>query len=115
MLTYLEANPSCKAVVSGHPDPRGDKDCNEAHANNRAETVRDVLVGADVGESRFGMRKPQQTTGTGDNAEARRVVLTVESELNAVTLISVKIDWSFTGPFFRARRLQGGNHGVDRA
>lgn len=78
VLTYLKANPSAKAVISGYHDPRGDKDRNEALAKNRAKSVRDVLMAAGMDESRFDMRKPQETTGTGDNAEARRVELTVE-------------------------------------
>ena len=78
VLTYLKANPSAKAIISGFHDPRGDKAMNEELAKNRAKSVRAVLVASGVEEGRFDMRKPQETTGTGDNAEARRVELTVE-------------------------------------
>lgn len=78
VLTYLKANPSVKAVISGYHDPRGDKAMNEELAKNRAKTVRDVLISAGIEEARFEMRKPVETTGSGDNAEARRVELTVE-------------------------------------
>ena len=78
VLTYLNANPGVKAVISGYHDPRGEKAKNEELAKNRAMSVRDVLMAAGVAESRFDLRKPQETTGTGDNAEARRVELTVE-------------------------------------
>jgi outer membrane protein OmpA-like peptidoglycan-associated protein len=78
VLTYLKANPSAKAVIAGFHDPRGDKAANEELAKNRAKSVRAVLMASGVEEGRFDMRKPQETTGTGDNAEARRVELTVE-------------------------------------
>lgn len=78
VLTYLNANPGVKAVISGYHDPRGDKAMNEELAKNRAKSVRDVLIAAGIEASRFDLRKPQETTGTGDNAEARRVELTVE-------------------------------------
>lgn len=78
VLTYLKANPGVKAVLSGYHDARGEKAKNEALAKNRALSVRDVLMAAGVEASRFDLRQPQETTGTGDNAEARRVELTVE-------------------------------------
>jgi outer membrane protein OmpA-like peptidoglycan-associated protein len=78
VLTYLNANPNAKAIISGYHDPRGDKAANEELAKNRAKTVRSVLMAAGIVEGRFEMKKPQETTGTGDNAEARRVELTVE-------------------------------------
>jgi outer membrane protein OmpA-like peptidoglycan-associated protein len=78
MLTYLKANPSVKAIISGYHDPRGDKAMNEELAKNRAKSVRDVLIASGVEASQFDMRKPIESTGTGDNAEARRVELRVE-------------------------------------
>lgn len=78
VLGYMKTNPSVKAVISGYHDPRGDKLTNEELAKNRAKSVRDVLISAGIDATRFDMRKPQETTGTGDNAEARRVELTVE-------------------------------------
>ncbi len=78
VLTYLKANPSVKAVISGYHDPRGDKAMNEELAKNRAKSVRDVLIASGVEEGRFDMRKPVESTGSGDNAEARRVELRVE-------------------------------------
>jgi outer membrane protein OmpA-like peptidoglycan-associated protein len=78
VLDYLRANPAAKAIISGFHDPRGDKAKNEALAKDRAKSVRDVLRASGIDESRIDMRKPQETTGSGDNAEARRVELTVE-------------------------------------
>ena len=78
VLAYLKANASAKAVISGYHDPRGKKEMNEALAKARATSVRDVLVAGGVEDARIDLRKPQETTGSGDNAEARRVELSVE-------------------------------------
>ena len=78
VLAYLTTNPTAKAVISGFHDPRGKKEMNEALAKARATSVRDVLIAAGIAEARIDLRKPQETTGSGDNAEARRVELSVE-------------------------------------
>jgi outer membrane protein OmpA-like peptidoglycan-associated protein len=78
MLTYLKANPGVKAIISGYHDPRGDKAMNEELAKNRAKSVRDVLIASGVNPAQADMRKPVESTGSGDNAEARRVELRVE-------------------------------------
>ncbi|MBL8309496.1 MAG: OmpA family protein [Burkholderiales bacterium] len=78
VLGYLKANAGAKAVLSGFHDPRGDKAKNEQLAKDRAKSVREVLRAAGIDEARIEMRKPQETTGSGDNAEARRVELSVE-------------------------------------
>jgi outer membrane protein OmpA-like peptidoglycan-associated protein len=78
IVAYLKANPTAKGVISGFHDPRGDKAANEELAKNRAKTVRDVLRTAGIDEARIVMKKPEETTGSGDLAEARRVELSVE-------------------------------------
>jgi outer membrane protein OmpA-like peptidoglycan-associated protein len=78
IITYLKANASAKAVISGFHDPRGDKAANEELAKNRAKTVREVLRSAGIEEGRIVMQKPVETTGSGDNAEARRVEVSIE-------------------------------------
>jgi outer membrane protein OmpA-like peptidoglycan-associated protein len=78
IITYLKADAAARALISGFHDPRGDKASNEALAKNRAKTVRDVLRAAGVGEARIIMSKPQETIGSGDLAEARRVEVAVE-------------------------------------
>jgi outer membrane protein OmpA-like peptidoglycan-associated protein len=78
IVAYLKANPAAKGVISGFHDPRGNKAANEELAKNRAKTVREVLRAAGIDESRIVMQKPVETTGSGDNAEARRVELSVE-------------------------------------
>jgi outer membrane protein OmpA-like peptidoglycan-associated protein len=78
IIAYLKATPSAKAVISGFHDPRGNKEQNELLAKDRAKGVRDELRAAGIEEARIEMRKPQETTGSGDLAEARRVELSVE-------------------------------------
>jgi len=60
-------------VLSGFHDATGDPAFNAELAKRRALAVRDALVGAGVAESSLELKKPEQTTGTGNDAEARRV------------------------------------------
>jgi K(+)-stimulated pyrophosphate-energized sodium pump len=78
IIAYLKATPSAKGVISGFHDPRGNKAQNELLARDRAKAVRDELRAAGIEEARIEMRKPQETTGSGDLAEARRVELSIE-------------------------------------
>ncbi len=60
-------------VLSGFHDATGDPAFNAELAKQRALAVRDALMGAGVAESSMELKKPEQTTGTGNDAEARRV------------------------------------------
>lgn len=62
-----------RLVLSGFHDATGDPAKNAEIARKRAFAVRDALIGAGVTESSLELKKPEQTTGTGNNAEARRV------------------------------------------
>ena len=62
-----------KAVVSGYHDTTGDAAINEELAKKRAEMVRDVLTGLGVPVDKVELQKPAVATGSGTNAEARRV------------------------------------------
>jgi outer membrane protein OmpA-like peptidoglycan-associated protein len=62
-----------RLVLSGFHDATGDPAFNAELAKKRALAVRDALVGAGVAESSMELKKPEQTTGTGNDAEARRV------------------------------------------
>ncbi|MBT9554087.1 MAG: OmpA family protein [Hydrogenophaga sp.] len=62
-----------RLVLSGFHDATGDPARNAEIARKRAFAVRDALIGAGVIESSLELKKPEQTTGTGNNAEARRV------------------------------------------
>ena len=62
-----------QARISGFHDTTGDRAINEELAKKRAETVRDVLVGLGVPADKVRLEKPAEMTGTGNNAQARRV------------------------------------------
>jgi outer membrane protein OmpA-like peptidoglycan-associated protein len=62
-----------KAVVSGFHDATGDAALNAELAKQRAFAVRDALKGLGVAEDKIELKKPEVTTATGSNAEARRV------------------------------------------
>jgi outer membrane protein OmpA-like peptidoglycan-associated protein len=61
------------ASISGFHDATGDNQRNAELAKQRAQAVRDVLLGLGAPEERLLLQKPEQTLATGSNAEARRV------------------------------------------
>ncbi len=67
-----------KAVISGYHDVTGDPAKNEELAKERAFAVRDALAALGIGEDKMDLRKPEVTTATGSNAEARRVEVTLQ-------------------------------------
>jgi K(+)-stimulated pyrophosphate-energized sodium pump len=77
VVAYLKANSDAKASVSGFHDPSGSAARNEELALNRARAVRGALDQLGIAKERVMMQKPQQTSGTGKPAEARRVEVTV--------------------------------------
>ncbi len=62
-----------KAIVSGFHDTTGDAAANEALAKLRAQTVQEVLVGLGLPADKVLLQKPAASTGSGDDAQARRV------------------------------------------
>lgn len=62
-----------KLVISGFHDASGDPAKNAELAKNRAKAVRDALKAAGVDAARLALRKPESTTGDGNDKEARRV------------------------------------------
>jgi outer membrane protein OmpA-like peptidoglycan-associated protein len=62
-----------KLVISGFHDSTGDPAKNAELAKSRAFAVRDALKTAGVAESGIELKKPETATGSGNNAEARRV------------------------------------------
>lgn len=64
-------------IVSGFHDVTGDAATNEELAKQRALAVRDALVAAGVPQEKIELRKPQVTQADGNNAEARRVEVTL--------------------------------------
>ena len=66
-----------RLVVSGFHDATGNAAMNADLAKKRAMSVRDALVGAGVAASSLELKKPEESTGTGNDAEARRVEVTI--------------------------------------
>jgi outer membrane protein OmpA-like peptidoglycan-associated protein len=64
-------------TITGYTDRTGDTTTNLEVAKNRASAVRDALVAEGVSESRIVMDPPATVTGTGTDAEARRVEIVV--------------------------------------
>jgi len=66
-----------KVKVSGYHDATGDLAANQELAKQRALVVRDQLKTAGIAEDKIELAKPQLTQGSGDNAEARRVEVSI--------------------------------------
>jgi K(+)-stimulated pyrophosphate-energized sodium pump len=78
VIAFGKANAASKVTISGFHDTTGDKTKNEELAKERAKAVREALKVAGIAEDRVEMKKPESITGTGDNAEARRVEVMVK-------------------------------------
>ena len=61
------------AVVSGYTDATGEPAKNEELAKQRALAVAAALKAAGVPDDKVELKKPEALTGSGNNAEARRV------------------------------------------
>lgn len=66
-----------RLVISGFHDSTGDPAFNIELAKKRAMAVRDALVGAGVSEASVELKKPEETTGSGNLAQARRVEVVI--------------------------------------
>ena len=66
-----------RAVISGYTDATGDPAKNEELAKARAVAVSNALNAAGIGADKIDLKKPESITGSGDNAEARRVEVTL--------------------------------------
>ncbi len=78
VIATAKANTAAKVTLSGFHDATGDQAKNEELAKERAKAVREALKAAGIAEDRIEMKKPEVVTGTGDNAEARRVEVAVK-------------------------------------
>lgn len=67
-----------KAVISGFNDPTGDAAKNAELSKQRAFAVRDALKALGVADDKIELKKPENTTAAGSNAEARRVEVTIQ-------------------------------------
>ena len=68
------------ALVSGFHDATGDAAMNAELAKQRAFAVRDALKGLGVAEDKIELKKPEETTASGSNAEARRVEVALSAQ-----------------------------------
>lgn len=71
--TAADAAAGRKLVISGFHDATGDAAKNAELAKDRAKAVRAALVAAGLTADRVALRKPESTTGSGDDRHARRV------------------------------------------
>ena len=67
-----------KAVVSGFNDPTGDAAKNAELSKQRAFAVRDALKALGVADDKIELKKPENTTAAGSNAQARRVEVSIQ-------------------------------------
>ncbi len=63
--------------VTGFADRTGNPAANVELAKRRAAAVRDALVAQGIPADRVRLKQPQDVTGPGSEAEARRVELSV--------------------------------------
>lgn len=70
-------NAGKKLVISGFHDSTGDPAKNAELAKLRAFAVRDALKASGVADSAIELKKPETATGTGNDAEARRVEVVI--------------------------------------
>ena len=73
VVEALKAAEGRRVLLAGYHDPTGHIDFNRDLAKRRALGVRDALIAQGIPAQRIILRKPEQTTGSGNNAEARRV------------------------------------------
>lgn len=75
ILTYLRKNPSASIDITGHADEIGGTSFNNALSNKRANTVKDVLVKANIAASRLNVIAAGEDNSVDKNSEsARRLV-----------------------------------------
>ncbi len=67
-----------KLVISGFHDATGSAAKNAELAKLRAMAVRDALKAAGVAEQKIELKKPEQMTASGSDAEARRVEVALQ-------------------------------------
>jgi len=77
VVDAVKAKAGSRIVVSGFHDTTGDPAKNEEISKERAKSVKAILLIAGVPEDAIVLEKPQVTTGSGDNAQARRVEVSV--------------------------------------
>jgi outer membrane protein OmpA-like peptidoglycan-associated protein len=77
LVEYANASPNSKLQLTGYHDKRGNPESNKELAKNRAKAVRDLLKTAGVAEDRVILVPPVELVGAADDAQARRVDVSV--------------------------------------
>ena len=67
-----------RLVIAGFHDATGDAAKNASLARQRALAVRDALKAAGVAEQQIELKKPEQMAGSGSDADARRVEISIQ-------------------------------------
>ena len=67
-----------KLVISGFHDATGNAEFNAELAKQRALAVRDALKSSGVAETSIELKKPEELTGSGSDAQARRVEVAIQ-------------------------------------
>ena len=75
VVEALKAAEGRRVLLAGYHDPTGNIDFNRDLAKRRALGVRDALIAQGIPAQRLILRKPEQTTGSGNNPDAHRVEL----------------------------------------
>ncbi|MEB0013506.1 sodium-translocating pyrophosphatase [Glaciimonas sp. Gout2] len=78
IIAAAKARPDAKLVLRGFHDATGNSANNAEIAKERAMSVKALLLMGGVTEDRIILQKPESTTGSGDNAEARRVEISIQ-------------------------------------
>jgi OmpA-OmpF porin, OOP family len=77
LVVYSRSDANAKLAISGFHDKTGNAEANIELAKSRAMGVKNALISAGVPEASIMMQKPTETTGGGDDKEARRVEVSV--------------------------------------
>ncbi len=77
VIAYLKRNTDSSAVISGFHSAVGNYEFNQTLSKRRAESVSELLQKAGLSVDRIILEKPVETTGSGSEAEARRVEVSV--------------------------------------
>lgn len=67
-----------RLVIAGFHDATGDAAKNASLARQRALAVRDALKAAGVAAQQIELKKPEQMAGSGSDADARRVEISIQ-------------------------------------
>jgi OOP family OmpA-OmpF porin len=75
ILTYLRNNPTASVEITGHADEIGRSDYNDKLSNARAETVKNILLAANIDASRLKVIAAGEDTSVDKESEyARKLV-----------------------------------------